>query len=273
MDSPGIPRVRGNILRVPDANPGLLFVNGQQKPFSSANVVWRSPVPMAVNMIVEVEFDAMGNIAALTAAADTQNYSGQNVGQPGGVPQHAGNQAAGTAQPGQAFDKIAARFGGKVALGALAALLLAWFVLPVVSVSVVIVSKGFTFWDITGFDFNNPLSFMGGASSIGLWGLLGLIAVFSPVVAPFLKNPKAKLANLLPLVFIAATCLKIWWDVSSAAAEVNKSAGNSIFGGPPVSPMKEMMDALSLGVGAYVLVAAALVLAAMAFTSRPQQSH
>jgi hypothetical protein len=273
MDSPGIPRVRGNILRVPDANPGLLFVNGQQRPFDSMNVVWRSPVPMSVNMVVEVEFDAMGNIAALTAA-DTQQYSGQSMSQPGGVSQHAGNPAAGAAQHGgQAFDNIAARFGGKVAMGALAALLLSWFVLPVVSVSVVIVSKGFTFWDISGFDFNNPLSFVGGGSSIGLWGLLGLIAVFAPVVAPFLKNPKAKLANLLPLLFIVATCLKIWWDVSSAAAEANKSAGNNIFGGPTVSPMKEMMDGLSLGVGAYVLVAAALVLAAMALASRPQQSH
>jgi hypothetical protein len=272
MNSPGFQKTRGNIIRVPDDNPGLLFVNGQQKPFSSASVVWRSPVPMAVNMVVEVEFDGAGNIAALTAA-DTQQYSGQNMQQPVSVPHQAVQQPAGMAPAGQAFDKIAARFGGKVALGALAALLLAWFVLPIVNVSVVIVSKGFTFWDISGFDFNNPLSIMGGASSIGLWGLLGLVAVFSPVVAPFLKNPKARFLGLLPLFYIVATCLRIWWDVNSANAEASRTAGNNFFGGAGESPLKGMIDAFSLGFGAYILVLAAVVLAVMTFKSRPQQSH
>jgi hypothetical protein len=265
-----MPRIRGNIIKVPDANPGLLFVNGQQKPFTSMNVVWKSPVPMAVNMVVEVEFDGVGNIAALTAV-DTQHLSGQPMGQPPGIQQQGTQQAGGTS--GQAFDNIAARFGGKVALGAIAALLLAWFALPAVSVSVVIVSKGFTFWEISGFDFNNPLAIMGGASSIGFWGLLGLIAVFAPVVGPFLKNPKAKFLNLLPFAFIAGTCLRIWWDVSSLAAEATTPARNSIFGGPAESPLKGMMDAFSVSFGAYILVLAAVVLAAFAFKSRAQHSQ
>jgi hypothetical protein len=41
-------RIRSTIVKVPDASPGLLFLNGQQKPFTLEGV-WKSPVAPAPN--------------------------------------------------------------------------------------------------------------------------------------------------------------------------------------------------------------------------------
>ena len=67
MNGDSSPTVRGTIVKVPDANPGLLFFNGQQKPFTVEGV-WKSPVAPAPNMTVDVAVDGAGAITALTVA-------------------------------------------------------------------------------------------------------------------------------------------------------------------------------------------------------------
>ncbi len=47
---------RGRILRDPISGPGLLMVDGQQYPFSLEGV-WKSEVPPASGMVVDVNFD------------------------------------------------------------------------------------------------------------------------------------------------------------------------------------------------------------------------
>ena len=63
--------VRSKIIKVPDANPGLIFINGQQKEFRIENM-WKSPVAPAPNMNVDVDLDSNGTIVAVSQVPDAQ---------------------------------------------------------------------------------------------------------------------------------------------------------------------------------------------------------
>ena len=148
MGGEGVSKIRGTVLKVPDTSPGLVSVNGQQKPFNLAGV-WRSPVAPAVNMVVEVESDASGAIIGLSAV-DAQQLAKERLDQFSGVAQERGKQAAEIAKQG--VDALAARMG-KVALGATVLLWIAWFLLPAYNVNMIIDSKSFTYWEFLGIDF------------------------------------------------------------------------------------------------------------------------
>ena len=51
----GETRKHGKVLREPGAGPGLMIIEGQQFPFSLADL-WQSPQPPKIGMIVEAEF-------------------------------------------------------------------------------------------------------------------------------------------------------------------------------------------------------------------------
>ena len=57
---------RGKVLREPGVGAGLLIVEGQQFPFSLADV-WQSPQPPKIGMIVEAEFNRDGKLVAIRA--------------------------------------------------------------------------------------------------------------------------------------------------------------------------------------------------------------
>jgi hypothetical protein len=60
------PRHTGTIIKTPGGTPGLLIVEGQQKPFTLEGV-WKSPVAPVVNMAVDLELDDAGFVKGLTA--------------------------------------------------------------------------------------------------------------------------------------------------------------------------------------------------------------
>jgi hypothetical protein len=62
----GETRKRGKVLREPGAGSGLLIVEGQQFPFSLADV-WHSPQLPKIGMIVEAEFNRDGKLVAIRA--------------------------------------------------------------------------------------------------------------------------------------------------------------------------------------------------------------
>jgi len=80
---------RGTIIKVPDASPGLLFVNGEQKSFTLGGV-WQSPVAPAPNMIVDVQLDASNSVVSITQVDFHQARKEQMS--------HAGARRAGTRQ-------------------------------------------------------------------------------------------------------------------------------------------------------------------------------
>src|SRR5579862_7497334 len=92
MSTETSPKLRGTIVKVPDATPGLLFVAGQQKSFTMEGV-WKSPVAPATNQIVDVETDGAGAIAGLTVV-DAQQMNRERMGQMAGVAGEKGKEAA-----------------------------------------------------------------------------------------------------------------------------------------------------------------------------------
>ena len=59
---------RGKVLRDTSQGSGLLIVEGQQFPFSLADL-WKSPQPPKIGMIVEAEFNRHGKLVAIRAIA------------------------------------------------------------------------------------------------------------------------------------------------------------------------------------------------------------
>ena len=79
---------RGTIIKTPDSTPGLLMINGRQKPFVIEGM-WKSSTAPAVNMMVDAEFDGAGSIQSV-AVADPQQEAKEKPSQFGGTAQGRG---------------------------------------------------------------------------------------------------------------------------------------------------------------------------------------
>jgi hypothetical protein len=247
MSAETSPKLRGTIVKVPDATPGLLFVAGQQKSFTMEGV-WKSPVAPAANQIVDVDMDGAGVITGV-AVVDAQQMNRERVGQMAGVAGEKGKEAAKEAakMAQQGVGALAARMG-KVALGALVALWIVWFLLPAYSIGIPgIASQSFTFWQYLGFDMSGG-GLAGPTSSTGFLGLLGVVVLLAPIAAPFIKDPRAKFLNAAPLAFILLAMAYMHFSISHAAGG---------FGA-------DVSDMVSMSWGLYLLILLGLVLAAQA---------
>jgi hypothetical protein len=263
---------RGTIIKVPDATPGWIVVDGAQKSFRLEGV-WMAPMAPSVNQVVEVQTDSAGAVVSVTAL-DPQQLAKERLNQLGGAAQEQGKQAADMARKG--FGVLAARMG-KVALGASAVLWLAWFFLPALKFSMFSVSTSLTFWDVLG----TNLGHRGVAvESHGLFALLGFAAIVAPFAAPFWRHPWARFLNAAPLVYVVVAFVRVRWGISSAASAAGQM-GRA--GAGMISPemqtyvdqmtkaaVKSVTDAMSIGFGAYVLLAAAIVLALHALKAAPE---
>lgn len=239
-------RVRTTIVKVPDANPGLLFVNGQQKSFVLEGV-WKSPVAPAVNMSVDVDLDGSGSIAAITVV-DSHQIAKERMHQLGGVAQERGKEAAKLAEQG--IGALAARMG-KVELGAAALVWIAWFFLPAASVEGGGMARvSFTFWDLLGTDFNNPETILRGGGDHGLFAFLGIIAIAAPFAAPFIRTAWSKYLNAAPLAYLVIGFVAIYMNEGKAFGDLAKM-------GVP-NPFSWSWLIVVLVIGAAVLAASAL---------------
>jgi hypothetical protein len=261
---------RATIIKVPDSNPGLLVIDGAQKPFVLEGV-WMSPVAPSPNQVVEVVLDGAGAVVSVTAL-DPQQLAKERLNQLGGAAQEHGKQAADMARAG--IGVLAARMG-KVALGASVVVWIAWFFLPALVVSMFTVSRSLTFWDVLGADIGKQGV---GGESHGLFALIGFAAIVAPFVAPFLRHPRARFLYAAPLTFVILAIIKVRWGISSAVGEMGKAVGGmspdmqNYVAEMTRNAAKALTDAMSIGYGTYVLVAASIVLATRAFTARPDVS-
>jgi len=252
MSPEASPRLRSTIVKVPDASPGLLFLNGQQKPFTLEGV-WKSPVAPSPNMTVDVEVDGGGQITGITAV-DPKQIAKERMDQLSGVAQERGKEAAKLAQQG--VGALAARMG-KVALGASVLIWVAWFFLPAATLAGGLVgSESYTFWNLLGIDFNNPLTAVTGASSHGFLAMLGVVAILAPFAAPFLRTAWSHYLNAAPLAYVVIGFIGIQMAVSKAFGDLVKLGAPNPF---------------SWSWGIYLLALAALVLAAGAL-KKPAQA-
>ena len=92
----------------------------------------------------------------------------------------------------------------------------------------------------------------------GLFGLLGLLAIAAPFARPFVVHPKASWLNALPLAFVVLAVLRLLYTINRAAGNVGANREVTSF----------VQDLISLGSGAYILIAAGAFLAFRAFRGR-----
>jgi len=269
-----IPQQKGTIIKTPDSTPGLLFVNGQQKPFRLEGI-WNLPVAPMVNMSVNVEFDATGSITRLSAV-DTQQEARVKLEQMGGIAKDGGMEVLTFAR--KWIGELAARMG-KVALSAAVILWVAWFFMPTVTiVQQFVLSRALSFWEILALGLSNqlaPLQFV--EVSHGLLSIIGLAAIAAPFAAPFVRHPRARLLYAMPLLFLMLVGVGVLYDINHAVGEAIDNVKRSVtyVPGNPAWNIKQndalrevpnrveeaFLKTFSIDYGFFLVVMASLVLA------------
>lgn len=262
---------RGRILRDTTTGDGLIFVEGQQFTFR-LETVWKSEFAPKVNAAVDAEFDDQGRLLAVRAVGG-QGIPGEQAAQALAATQDAARkfaaefQAKGLPVAMQYVQKI-----GYPTLGALAAVLLGWFVLPAASMNMGILGKNsLTFYEslkLLNAEGLESLAALGGGGSAGIYGLLCFLAIIA-VLLPFVwPDRRAAWGMAAPLALMLLVAVIAYAKVSAQfSAGADAASG---FGGAEMQAMAEQAanqaaaefrKAISLGFGTYLSLAGALYLA------------
>jgi hypothetical protein len=240
---------RGKVLRDTSSGPGLLMVEGKQYSFPLEDV-WKSEAPPRPGLVVDVELSDDDTVQSVTAVPDSQIAKEQTEQA----------LAAARAKGSALASSAVARFGIPT-LAATGLLIIGWFFLSTISINTGFLGKmDFTFWRVLSFvNARNAFEALGtlkDGGSAGFYGLLALIALAGPFLSTFWKDRRAVLGGLLPLLFMLLVALLVRSAISSTTA------------GAPAEMMdaarSEIMKQISVGMGAYVSLLAAIYLA---FTS------
>lgn len=221
--SDAAPRMRGTIVKVPGAGPGLVMVNGEQKQFMLEGI-WKSPVAPAANMTVDVDLDASDSVTAVRVV-DVQQIAREQMKQLSGVAQERGKEAAEMARQG--IGALAARMGA-VALGCAVLVWVVWFFLPVAGIDTGGGKMSYSFWNLIAVDFKDLESLATGGSH-GFFSLIGLLAIAVPFAAPFVQATWSKYLNAAPLAYIVLGLIIMFGKEHSAFKEIAQNAGMNPF--------------------------------------------
>lgn len=259
---------QATVLKAPDHAPGILFVDGQQKSFQLESV-WRVAEAPRPGMSVEVELDVSGKPTAITAA------------DPAALIREHGQKAMHLAQSGLG---VAVERMGKVPFITALVLLLGWFIVPSVSFGQVL---SYTFWDLTNANLQAPFELLQGKVSVGMFGILGLAAVFIPFAQ--LHKPHLRVLNAAPVAFLGVWFTRQLIGIGGSVNEAKRQQEqvsrtlNGFMGGGARTAVKpgddeSLFDSLggmfgqllweqvSFGLGLWVVCIASIVLSAQVFT-------
>jgi hypothetical protein len=252
---------RGTVVQVPSgSNPGHHFVAGQQIPFLVA-AVWQSPAAPSVNQTVEITLDEAGN-AVRIVVLDAQTLAKEKLGQFAGL---AGDQGQQVATQGKAVLRQVSGRMGMVLMVVCAALFLAWFFLPALSINSGFgYTKSFSVSNILGIEVSQ-----GSADShFGFWSFLGLVAVVLPWLAPWLHARWASLFNAAPLLMLIVAFAHVRWQihelVSQAIDQVGQLGGaqaQSMVAGMVDQMSSRISQAISFEIGFWIVLLISLALA------------
>ncbi|MDQ3696992.1 MAG: hypothetical protein M3373_03055 [Gemmatimonadota bacterium] len=248
---------RGKILRDTTNGPGLLVVDGTQVPFTLERA-WKSDTAPRTGMVVDVEVD-QDAIVAVTAVPEGQLAKEQ-----------AEVALAAAKEKGSALAlAMIARFGVPT-LASAAALCIGWFFLSAASLDSPLGTLNFTFWDVLSLvNAGGAAGIMqrmpGSGGSTGLYGFVAAMAIAGPFAHALLKDRRAHLANLLPLLLMLFVALKIFGAgpsaEDSAAAGIFGQNGQDVVNAIAREARAEMWKAISIGMGTYLSAGAAVYLA------------
>ena len=250
---------RGKIMRDTNSGPGIVFVEGVQKPFTLESH-WRSGTPPKVEAVVEVTLDDTGNTVSVevveeAALAKEQAKKALNFASENGK---------------QYFALLLARVGAPT-LVATALLLIGWIFLAALSVRIsASFGSSITFYEVLKLaNAGGNLDALGAMpyASAGLYGLAMWIALLAPLVSHFHGNKYLTLGYCAPLAFTLLVTLNIYLSIKASVDEAQKMT-QGLFGKQFGKMMESMssevfastLKALSLGFGTYLTGAIALYL-------------
>jgi hypothetical protein len=224
-------------------------------------------MPPVVNKVVEFELDDTGVPSAVYALGEGQLAKEQADQMVGAL------KDKGLATYAEWSNRL-----GKPVLLAMAALAAAWFFLNVASVQITqSMSHGISFWKLLGIvNAANGLAAlegMGAHLNTGAYGFLAVLALAGPLLSQVWKDPRAHLGGALPLLFMLAVAVALYLEISSGIGAA--SDAGAMFGGATASKlaqnmvnemMKTALDAIHLGLGAYVSLLASIYLAVIGTT-------
>ena len=242
---------RGKVLRDTSAGPGLLAIDDNQHQFSLEGI-WKSADPPKPGMHVLVEFTPDLTILSVIPIPESQIAKEQAE-----AVLHAAREKGGVM-----VSAAVAKFGWPLLIAA-GVLIVGWFFLNSMSVQSAFGTIHYTFWQVLGFlNAGSPGDAMmqgrEGASA-GFYGFMALVALAGPFLHYFWKDKRAALGGLLPLAFMLFVAVMV------------RSSLHSLMGGTADGPLaeiqrqaqQEMMNAISVGAGAYVSAMVGLYLAAV----------
>jgi hypothetical protein len=265
--------IRGKILRDTNSGPGVVVVDGVQKIFTLEDH-WKSEIPAKVGAVVEVELTAEGGMVSVRAVDETVIAKEQAQK----AIELAGEQgkkiAALAGSHGKVYAGVLVAKVGLPTLVAVGGLAISWLFLAALNIQVSSDNKAsMTFFDILKI-VNNSAGMDGFRGvehlSSGFYGFLMLVALLAPIAPHFHDNKFLKLSYCLPLTFMIAIGLGIYWSIKSSMKDMGQTA--SAFGGSQASEMAQQMmasmmemamKAISVGFGTYIALAIAVYLASI----------
>jgi hypothetical protein len=216
---------RGKVLRDPLAGPGLLIAEGRQYQFVLEGT-WKSDIPPKPGLVVDIELDAQGRLAGITAVPDLQLAQEHEL-------------TIG-ADKRRTFASALALFvqSGMAHLIAVGLLILSWFFLIAISVEGPLTGTfELTFWQL--------LRHLG----FGTYGLLAFIAMIGPLLHHFWRHRRAALGGLLPLSFMVIIGAALVRNIDVFLG----NGGDGLYQ-LPTHARAELISAISLGPGTYVSI-------------------
>jgi hypothetical protein len=237
---------RGTLIKVPDATPGLLLLNGRQYSFTLERL-WRSAVAPATNQSVTVELDGAGALLSITVV-DQQQVAKEKLAELSGVAQERGKVLLGQIQ--SLLSALAARMGA-VTLSVAVLIWITWFLIPAAGIG----GGGedvtsYTFFTLIGTNFADQGSVMDGGHARGWLRIMGLCAIVAPFLAPFIRETWSRYLNAAPLAVVVLGWMVLHENMASSLGEMGRD------------------NPFSYKWGFYLLLAACLVLAANALKKR-----
>jgi hypothetical protein len=225
--------MRGKILQYNgNDGTGIVVVDGQQHKFAIAS--WKSETAPAVGKTVEVVV-ADGAVASLTLVGEDVLLREKTAELTGKLGHLVGEMGSGLSKAGSsgAAASVIGKLGRPV-LVAYGVFLLGTLAFHFISMQMLGQKQGASLWDLSS--LMNQMG--GGGSGVKFLLLLGYVSIGVPFVWP---DKRGWLAFLLPLVAV----IWGWWSVRNATS-----------GAPG------MGDLFSYGLGCYLAVLSALVIAA-----------
>jgi hypothetical protein len=165
--------------------------------------------------------------------------------------------AAVKSKGGALASSAVARFGMATIIAA-GLLLIGWFFLTTISYNAGFLGRlNFTFWRILAFiNSSNAMESLGtlkDGGSAGFYGFLAIICLAGPFLASFWKDRRALLGGILPLAFMLFVAVLVRNSLVGMAGNVPAEIMNEA--------RTEILKGISVGLGAYVSILAALYLA------------